>query len=37
MKGVVDTLTENYDYLINYANEFGAIDFTIDNNFDTTS
>ena len=37
MKGVVDTLTGSYDYLIDYANEFGAIDFTIDNNFDTTS
>lgn len=37
MLGLVDTLVDNYDYLLNYADSFGAIDFTIDNNFDTTS
>ncbi len=37
MTGVVDSLVDNYDYLVQYANSFGAIDFTIDNNFDTTT
>ena len=35
--GVVDSLVDNYDYLVQYADSFGAIDFTIDNNFDTTT
>ena len=34
--GIVDSLTANYDYLVQYADSFGAIDFSIDNNFDTT-
>ena len=37
MTGVVDSLVDNYDYLVQYADSFGAIDFTIDNNFDTTT
>lgn len=37
MTGVVDSLVDNYDYLVQYADGFGAIDFTIDNNFDTTT
>lgn len=37
MTGVVDSLVDNYDYLLQYADSFGAIDFTIDNNFDTTT
>ena len=37
MTGIVDSLTANYDYLLQYADSFGAIDFTIDNNFDTTT
>lgn len=37
LTGVVDTLVNNYDYLIKYADDFGTIDFTIDNNFDITS
>lgn len=37
MTGVVQSLTDNYDYLLQYADSFGAIDFTIDNNFDTTA
>lgn len=37
MVGVVQSLTDNYDYLLQYADSFGAIDFTIDNNFDTTA
>lgn len=37
MTGVVDSLVDNYDYLVQYADSFGAIDFTIDNNFDTTA
>lgn len=35
--GIVDSLVSNYDYLVQYADSFGAIDFTIDNNFDTTA
>lgn len=37
MTGVVDSLVSNYDYLVKYADSFGAIDFNIDNNFDTTT
>lgn len=37
MTGVVDSLVDNYNYLVQYADSFGAIDFTIDNNFDTTA
>jgi hypothetical protein len=37
MQGAVEVLTDNYDYLVQYADQFGAIDFTIDNNFDSTS
>ena len=37
MMGLVNTLVDNYDYLLDYADSFGAIDFTIDNNFDTTA
>lgn len=37
MMGIVNSLVDNYDYLLNYADSFGAIDFTIDNNFDTTA
>ena len=37
MQDTVDILTDNYDYLLQYADAFGAIDFTIDNNFDTTA
>lgn len=37
MTGVVDSLVDNYDYLVQYVDRFGAIDFTIDNNFDTTT
>lgn len=37
MTGVVNSLVDNYDYLVQYADSFGAIDFTIDNNFDTTT
>lgn len=38
MTGVVDSLVDNYNYLVQYAaDSFGAIDFTIDNNFDTTT
>lgn len=37
MTGVVNSLVDNYDYLVQYADSFGAIDFTIDNNFDTTA
>lgn len=37
MTGVVDSLVDNYDYLVQYADSFGAIDFTINNNFDTTT
>lgn len=37
MTGVVDSLVSNYDYLVKYADSFGAIDFNIDNNFDTTA
>lgn len=37
MVGVVQSLTDNYGYLLQYADSFGAIDFTIDNNFDTTT
>lgn len=37
MTGVVDSLVDNYNYLVQYAYGFGAIDFTIDNNFDTTA
>lgn len=37
MIGVVDSLVDNYDYLVQYADSFGTIDFTIDNNFDTTA
>ena len=37
MIGVVDSLVSNYDYLVKYADSFGAIDFNIDNNFDTTT
>ena len=37
MTGVVNSLVDNYDYLLQYADSFGAIDFTIDNNFDTTT
>jgi len=37
MMGLVNTLVDNYDYLLGYADSFGAIDFTIDNNFDTTA
>lgn len=35
--GIVDTLVDHYDYLVQYADSFGSIDFTIDNNFDTTA
>ena len=36
--GIVDSLTANYDYLIQYTNDgFGTIDFSIDNNFDITA
>jgi hypothetical protein len=37
MMGLVNTLVDNYDYLLTYADDFGSIDFTVDNNFDTTS
>lgn len=37
MTGVVDSLVDNYNYLVQYADSFGAIDFSIDNNFDTTA
>ena len=37
MTVVVDSLVSNYDYLVKYADSFGAIDFNIDNNFDTTT
>ena len=37
MQDTVDILTDNYDYLLQYADAFGAVDFTIDNNFDTTA
>lgn len=37
LTGIVDTLVDNYDYLIKYADDFGSIDFSIDNNFDVTA
>lgn len=37
MQDMVETITDNYDYLIQYANPLGDIDFNIDNNFDTTA
>lgn len=37
LTGVVNTLVDNYDYLIKYADDFGSIDFSIDNNFDITA
>lgn len=37
LTGVVDALVDNYDYLIKYADDFGSIDFSIDNNFDITA
>ena len=37
MSSVVEALTENYDYLVQYAGAFGQIDFTINDNFDTTA
>ena len=37
LQGMVDTLVDHYDYFSKYMDEFGNIDFTIDNNFDTTA
>lgn len=37
MLSAVNTLTDNYDYLLQYATAFGEIDFNVDNNFDTTA